>query len=416
VLSPAPYTPYPKVTHPPPKNPEYKPQVWQKANRDDFDIATDTLRDSLKDVARGIADSVWQEFLLWLASYRANSEFDQTSAIPIMEAHFNKLLKDTETSAAADNTLEADINKKTRNLADIVAHIDAIHTTLNNSHPPLDFNPVALNKELGELHPQAAVLERSLNELETTTEPPLTVIDEVMTFWDGQLYIPVTDVPSNPDRLASLSEDWKETNYKRFNERTALFFPPVTQKFPLEVLLMQMEQPASSKLLLPCPLELYSVDELKKAKKDHTASDWLNRFADPVEPLKCWSVEEFQKVYSSPGFHFLIARVAHMGPQSRDAKLPALRGMLSARWDMKVVFETIPPQQDWMLCTIPSKDGLVPDSKSTEILNTSLICMVEGNTSYIVRHIAPTSVVRDLEFTITNSSTNDKQVFNQLKK
>ena len=40
--SPSPYAPYP-AQKPAQKRPDYTPQVWQKANRDEFDIATDAL-------------------------------------------------------------------------------------------------------------------------------------------------------------------------------------------------------------------------------------------------------------------------------------------------------------------------------------------------------------------------------------
>jgi len=40
--SPSPYAPYP-AQKPAQKRPDYTPQVWQKANRDDFDIAVDAL-------------------------------------------------------------------------------------------------------------------------------------------------------------------------------------------------------------------------------------------------------------------------------------------------------------------------------------------------------------------------------------
>ena len=59
--SPAPYPPY-LLPRPTAKNPEYTPQVWQKANRDDFDIATDALRDSLCSTPQVTADSIWQAF------------------------------------------------------------------------------------------------------------------------------------------------------------------------------------------------------------------------------------------------------------------------------------------------------------------------------------------------------------------
>ena len=40
--SPSPYAPYP-AQKPAPKRPDYTPQVWQKANQDDFDVAVDAL-------------------------------------------------------------------------------------------------------------------------------------------------------------------------------------------------------------------------------------------------------------------------------------------------------------------------------------------------------------------------------------
>ena len=74
--SPAPYQPYPKVNRPPPRNPDYTPQVWQKANRDSFNIVIDKLRDSLKEINRVIADSVWQDFLSWLSALTATPDFN----------------------------------------------------------------------------------------------------------------------------------------------------------------------------------------------------------------------------------------------------------------------------------------------------------------------------------------------------
>jgi len=203
---------------------------------------------------------------------------------------------------------------------------------------------VELNKELEALQSRAVVLERSLDEMESATEPPLTVLDKAMAFRDGRSYIPMDDpAPPKDKRSAIATKEWKESNYKKFLERTSIFFPPITGKIQIKSLLLKMEEPANSKIMLPWPLELYSVSNLKRAKKDRSASNWLNCYTDPIEPLKCWSAKEFTRVYSSPGFHFLIARGAHMGPQSRDAKLPSLRSMLSSQWDVKVVFKTIPP-------------------------------------------------------------------------
>jgi len=253
--------------------------------------------------------------------------------------------------------------------------------------------------------------------MELATEPPLTVLDKAMVFRDGRSYIPVgSNAPESPARPDPVMKEWKESNYKKFSERTLMLFPPVTRKTPLESLLLKMEEPANSKIMLPWPLELYLINELRRAKKDRSTSDWLNQYADLLEPLKCWSIEDFTQVYSNPDYHFLIARVAHMGPQSQDAKLPVLKSMLSSRWNVQVMFETIPPRQDWMLCTIPSADGARPEGLAAEILNTCMICLVEGNAPYVIWHLAPPSVIRDLEFTVPNLGTNDDGVFAQLKK
>jgi len=69
-----------------------------------------------------------------------------------------------------------------------------------------------------------------------------------------------------------------------------------------------------------------------------------------------------------------------------------------------------------MLCTIPSDDRTTPSSKAAEILATSLIRITEGNTSYMVWHLTPPSVVRDLEFMVPSTGATNDGVFSQLKK
>ena len=146
-----PYIPNPKATHPQQKNPEYKPQVWQKANCDDFDVTTDTLRDSLRDTPQGIADSVWQDFLSWLGMYRTNTDFGHTATILVMEEHFNRLLQDMESSAWATSAMEADINKRSSKLADTIQWIDTIDKALDVEFPLPGFDPKSLNRELASL-------------------------------------------------------------------------------------------------------------------------------------------------------------------------------------------------------------------------------------------------------------------------
>jgi len=111
--------------------------------------------------------------------------------------------------------------------------------------------------------------------MEAATEPPLTILDKALEYQGARPYIPAGDAPAET-RPPPNPDSWKESNYKRFAERTVLCFPPPIGKVPLESLLTQMDEPANSKLMLPRPLELYSIEELKCAKKDRTASNWLN--------------------------------------------------------------------------------------------------------------------------------------------
>jgi len=282
-----------------------------------------------------------------------------------MEAKFAELHQSALAAADSAEARKTNINKQTAELADAVKRIDAILALLADPFPPPGTDPAALKAELAALRPCADALEKTLDGMEVTTEPPLTVLDEALEYHGARPYIPAENTPADP-RPPPNPDSWKESNYERFAERTALCFPPPIGKVPLESLLTQMDEPANSKIMLPRPLELYSTDELKCTKKDRTASDWLNRHADPIEPFKCWSTDEFSQVYNGPGFHFLFARVAQIGAQSRDAKLPALQKMLAARWETQVKFETIPPRQDWMLCTVPSSDGLTPDRRASD--------------------------------------------------
>ena len=166
---------------------------------------------------------------------------------------------------------------------------------------------------------------------------------------------------------------------------------------------------ASNKILLPRSLELYTTDELREATAKN-AEPWRNRFEDPCEPVKCWTWATYSAIYEKPGFRFLIARVAQIGPQFRDPKLPALRTALSRRWNCPVEFEMISPRLDWMMCTIPSIDG-----PAKEVLDTALIRMYDGNASYVVHHLDPLRRLRELDLIVRFVGGAD-QVFDQLKK
>lgn len=70
----------------------------------------------------------------------------------------------------------------------------------------------------------------------------------------------------------------------------------------------------------------------------------------------------------------------------------------------------ISPCLDWMMCCIPSID-----SPAKEILDTALICMYDGNASYMVRHLDPLRHLHELDLIVQFVGSAD-QVFDQLKK
>jgi len=217
-------------------------------------------------------------------------------------------------------------------------------------------------------------------------------------------------VPAAPARAPAL---WTESNYEDFYARTASAFPVISGKFPLTDLLVVMDSPIESKLLMPRALEVYTTDELQAATA-RGVRPWLNRFEDPIEPCKSWSMETFQRVYSRDSFCFLVARVAQRDAQWRDRKLEGLRSALSSRWRVAVTVERVPPRHDWMLCSIPAVP--TPDDPAYEILSAALIRLSDGNASYVVRHLAPLSTLRDLDITIKGSIADPVSVYNQLRK
>ena len=123
---------------------------------------------------------------------------------------------------------------------------------------------------------------------------------------------PLGDAPSDPPLDAPppcAPAPWMENNYENFYGHTELLFPVLTGKVPLEDLLITMDDPINSKILLPCSLEIYMVAELKSATPSNVCP-WLNRYEDPLEPLKSWSRDTFTRVYNRDSFFFLLARVA----------------------------------------------------------------------------------------------------------
>ena len=220
------------------------------------------------------------------------------------------------------------------------------------------------------------------------------------------------DPPSDalPPRIPAL---WTEGNYEYFYGCTEPLFPVVTGKVPLDDLLITMDDPIDSKILLPHSLKIYTIAELRSATPS-AVHPWLNCYEDPLEPLKSWSRDTFTHVYSREGFFFLLACVAQRDAQWHDKKLEKLCSALSTQWQQELTIEHIPPCHDWMLCSIPS----VPSEgdPSFELLSAALICLSEGNALYVVCHITPISMVRELDVHIKGSITDPSSVYHQLKK
>jgi len=138
---------------------------------------------------------------------------------------------------------------------------------------------------------------------------------------------------------------------------------------------------------------------------------WNNRYEDPMEPAKCWTWEEFSEIYNKPGFHFMVARVAQVGPQCKDPKLPTLRSKLAARWRCTVGLQKMDPRQDWMLCTVPSGSDREKDA-----LKYDLIQLAEGNVVYVIWKFTPAGRARDLEWVVKGSLANDNAIYSQMRK
>ncbi len=225
---------------------------------------------------------------------------------------------------------------------------------------------------------------------------------------DNADFVPLDDpVASSTVRL------WPEDNYEDFATKRATVSGSMvpTAKLPSASLFVKQKTLAGSKTLMPRPLELFTAAEIDDITPKSIKSRWCNFYEDPVEPAKCWTQEEFQALYKKPGFHFMVARVAQVRAQFRDSKLSSLKSKLAERWKVDMQFQRMRPRMDWMMATIPALTNV-----TNEILSTSLICLQEGNTIYVVRHFAALARIRELEITIANTITEPGSLFHKLKK
>ena len=325
-----------------------------------------------------------------------------------MDAAVNSLREDEECAAALDRAA-ADLTAAVRRLTALEALVKDC-----GSNPVPDTLAADYDTAQTAVHHLSSLVD-SLDENDGA--PPGSIADADDTApttppapLSGALPGPTDSAPPPPPCTPA---PWTEGNYENFYRRTEPLFPVVTGKIPLEDLLITMDDPIDSKILLPRSLEIYTVAELKSATPS-SVRPWLNHYEDPLEPLKSWSCDTFTRVYGRDGFFFLMACVAQRDAQWRDKKLEKLRSALSARWNTDVTVERIPPRHDWMLCSIPTVP--VEGSPTYELLSAALIRLSEGNASYVIRHITPLSTVRELDVHIKGSIADPNSVFHQLKK
>ena len=397
------------------RSPPSDPVVFQSATRDPFDELIEKLRLSLSAVPRSTANDIWHDFLSWLSNLRQSRDFHRINSIPHIQAKFKERLDTAINSLREDEERAAALDRAADDLAKAVRRLTALEALVKDcgSSPIPDTLAADYDAAQTTVHHLSSLVD-SLDEADGAPPGSPADADDAAPNAPpaplGDTSMDSTDAAPAPTRTPA---PWTEDNYENFLGRTEPLFPTITGKIPLEDLLVTMDDPIDSKLLLPRSLEIYTVAELRSATPS-SVRPWLNRYEDPLEPLKSWSRDTFTQVYGRDGFFFLMARVAQRDAQWRDKKLEKLRSALSARWDSNVTFEHIPPRHDWMLCSIPSVPA--EGDPSYELLSAALIRLSEGNASYVVRHLTPLSTVRELDVHIKGSIADPNSVFHQLKK
>ena len=236
--------------------------AFQSATRDPFDELIEQLKSSLSEIPRSLANDIWHDFLSWLSNQRESRDFHHINSIPHIRSKFKECLDAAINSLREEEERASTLDKAAADLAAAVQH----HTALEALVKDCGSNPVptglAADYEAAQttVHHLSALVD-SLDEQDIT--PPGSVADE-----DEAAPIvapaPLGEAPTNtpPPRVPA---PWTENNYENFYSWTEPLFPPITGKIPLEDLLVTMEDPIDSKILLPCSLEVYTVAELRSA-------------------------------------------------------------------------------------------------------------------------------------------------------
>jgi len=403
---------HPYATPPVQKRPSSPAAQWKRALTDPLDDTMNSLKAELDIFPSTLAIPAWKDMMAWLKDKKKQPGFDRKDCVPAATEFFSTVLAKVkseynaiqEDERAREETLTAESEK----LVALLERFKQVEAALENPVPGYNIDEARASSR--ELMRQIQDQEKVVDMLDGEANPADTEMgDDPIA--DGASFVDVAEEAS-PEKAhrPSAKELWPETNYQDYATRVAPLFSTPKGKVPLDSLFVKMEEPVDSKLYLLCPLELYTVEELSKVVP-RGMSRWNNRYEDPMEPAKSWTWDEFSEIYNVPGFHFMIARVAQVGPQFKDPKLSTLRSKLATRWKCSVALQKMDPRQDWMLCTVPSDSEGEKDT-----LKYDLIRLSEGNMVYVIRRFAPTGRARDLEWVVKGSLADDNTIYTQMRK
>jgi len=399
----APFAPY--STDHQARRPSSPVAKWRAAISDPLDDAMNGFRGILDEYPAALTKPAWSELISFLNRAKKDADFDRKGFIPTLKAEFDLLLEKVQAAASAqqeeEQRREEALAEASNELTNMVAALNRLDRDIEEPKPGMSV-PALVS--------QQRVLEARIAEQEALVDK-MDGADEPAETEQAAPSVVAPDAP--PLRSAprpSFKELWPETNYQDHTARTAPLFPVVVGKAPIDSLKPIMRDQVDSKLYLPRPLELYSCDELSKLTPKGGAR-WNNRYEDPLEPVKSWTWSEFEAVYNKPGYHFMFARVAQLGPMFKDPKLSLLRSKLAQRWQCEVHFERMSPRQDWMLCTVPSGSKGEKEAQAFDLMR-----LAETNAVYVIRRFAPMSRARDLEWVVKGSVADETSIFLQMRK
>ena len=378
---------------------------WEDANITKFEVMIKEMKKSLEDFLRDIAVDAWNDMSAWIKDYLRTTAKSREDSIPFAEAHFSTIrMSASQLATVRQQILEVsgDAHKLSILLAAKLKELDDLQRRKEEAQPGSD--TAQLDKEIAIVKEGARALDAAV----AAKEKEVQAADGADEIANNADFVPIDD-----GEPVAATSPWPEDNYKDFaTKRNALVAKQqVSGKVAFSDLVVKQKAPASSKTMMPRAMEFFTVREIDAITPKSIKSRWCNFYEDPVEPAKCWSEDEFRTYHERPGFHFMIARIAQAGAQFNNSKLSVLQAKLSDRWKVDVTFQRMRPRMDWMLATILELTDL-----SKEILGTDLICLNEGNASYVICHFTTPSLVRDLEITIANTITNLGSIFTKMKK